>query len=96
MDAKVGGTFSMCSTNFPTGHSHSFGGESIEPVLNERIRYTDKFDDPNLPGEMQAPVICKSSCHGGFHGTVDQGRRWGRRGLCRSFCRARYFMLFLL
>lgn len=63
MDATVGGTFKMSFTNFSTGQSHSFGGEYLELVPNERIRYTDEFDDPNLPGKMQAiisltPVSC--------------------------------------
>lgn len=52
MDAKVGGTFKMSFTNFGTGNSHSFGGEYLELVPNEQIRYTDKFDDPNMPGAM--------------------------------------------
>jgi uncharacterized protein YndB with AHSA1/START domain len=57
MDAKVGGSHRMSFTNFTTGHSHSFGGDYLELVPNERIRYTDKFDDPNLPGEMQITVV---------------------------------------
>jgi uncharacterized protein YndB with AHSA1/START domain len=52
----VGGTFRMSFSNFSTGHGHSFGGEYRELVPNERIRYTDKFDDPNLPGEMETTV----------------------------------------
>src|SRR4029453_4840372 len=56
LDAKVGGTFKMSFTNFTSGHGHSFGGEYLELVPNERIRHTDKFDDPNLPGEMQVTV----------------------------------------
>ncbi len=52
MDPRVGGTFKMSFTNFTTGHSHSFGGRYLELVPHERIRYTDVFDDPNLPGEM--------------------------------------------
>ena len=59
MDAKVGGTFKMSFTNFTSGKSHSFGGEYLELVPNERIRYTDKFDDPNLPGEMQTTITLK-------------------------------------
>jgi len=59
MDAKVGGTFKMSFTNFGTGNGHSFGGEYLELVPNEKIRYTDKFDDPNLPGEMQTTIILK-------------------------------------
>jgi uncharacterized protein YndB with AHSA1/START domain len=57
VDAKVGGTFRMSFTNFTTGSGHSFGGEYLELVPRERIRYTDKFDDPNLPGEMQVTVV---------------------------------------
>ena len=56
MDAKVGGTYKMSFTNFSTGHGHSFGGEYRELVPFETIRYTDSFDDPNLPGEMQTTV----------------------------------------
>lgn len=59
MDAKVGGTFRMSFHNFTTGNGHSFGGEYHELVSNELIRYTDKFDDPNLPGEMQVSVTLK-------------------------------------
>jgi len=63
MDAKVGGGHKMSFTNFTTGQSHSFGGTYIELMPNERIRYTDKFDDPNLPGEMQVTVTLKKvSC----------------------------------
>ncbi len=59
MDAKVGGTFRMSFTNFTSGHSHAFGGEYLELIPNERIRYSDKFDDPNLPGEMVTTVTLK-------------------------------------
>lgn len=63
MHAKVGGTYKMSFTNFSTSHSHSFGGEYRELVPFERIRYTDSFDDPNLPGEMQTTVTLKKvSC----------------------------------
>jgi len=63
MDAKVGGVYKMSFTNFGTGKSHSFGGTYIELKPNELIRYTDKFDDPNLPGEMQTIVKLKEvSC----------------------------------
>src|ERR1700719_4616364 len=63
LEAKVGGTYKMSFTNFTTGHSHSFGGEYLEMVPNERIRHTDKFDDPNLPGEMRTTVSLKQvSC----------------------------------
>lgn len=58
-DAKVGGTFKMSFTNFGTGQSHSFGGEFLELVPHERLRYTDKFDDPNLPGVMTVTVILR-------------------------------------
>jgi uncharacterized protein YndB with AHSA1/START domain len=62
-DAKVGGTHRMSFTNFTTGKSHSFGGNYLELKPNELIRYTDKFDDPNLPGEMQVTVTLKKvSC----------------------------------
>ncbi|HTG12818.1 MAG TPA: SRPBCC family protein [Candidatus Eisenbacteria bacterium] len=59
MDVKVGGTFRMSFTNFSTGQSHAFGGEYLELTPHERIRYTDKFEDPNLPGEMQVTVTLK-------------------------------------
>jgi uncharacterized protein YndB with AHSA1/START domain len=59
MEPKVGGTFKMSFTNFTTGHAHSFGGEYLELVPNEKLRYTDKFDDPNLPGMMTVTVILK-------------------------------------
>jgi uncharacterized protein YndB with AHSA1/START domain len=55
-DARVGGTYRMSFTNFSTGSSHSFGGEYVELVPNERLRWTDRFDDPNLPGEMRVTV----------------------------------------
>jgi uncharacterized protein YndB with AHSA1/START domain len=58
-DGKVGGTFKMSFRNFTTGKSHSFSGEYVELVPGERVRYTDKFDDPNLPGEMQVTVTLK-------------------------------------
>lgn len=63
IDARVGGTHKMSFTNFTTGKSHSFGGQYLELKPNERIRYTDRFDDPNLPGEMQVTVnLKKVSC----------------------------------
>ena len=63
MDARVGGTFKMSFTNFGTGQAHSFGGEYVELVPSETIRYTDRFDDPNLPGEIQVTVTLKKvSC----------------------------------
>ena len=59
LDAKVGGTFRMSFRNFTTGTSHSFGGQYLELVPGERLRYTDKFDDPNLPGEIEVTVTLK-------------------------------------
>ena len=59
LDAKVGGTYRMSFTNFGTGHGHSFGGEYLELVPPERIRYSNTFDDPNLPGEMRTTVALK-------------------------------------
>ena len=59
LDAKVGGTFRMSFTNFGSGNGHSFGGTYLELVPHERLRYTDKFDDPNLPGEMTVTVTLK-------------------------------------
>lgn len=58
-EPKVGGTFKMSFRNFTTGNGHSFGGEYVELVPGERIRYTDKFDDPNLPGLIEVTVILK-------------------------------------
>lgn len=63
LDARVGGTFKMSFTNFGTGSSHSFGGTYLELKSNELLRYTDVFDDPNLPGEMMTTVVLKAvSC----------------------------------
>ena len=59
LDAKVGGSFRMSFRNFTTGKSHSFGGQYLELVPGERLRYTDTFDDPNLPGEIQVTVTLK-------------------------------------
>ncbi|UQD75673.1 SRPBCC family protein [Bradyrhizobium japonicum] len=59
LEPKVGGTFKMSFRNFTTGNSHAFGGEYLELVAGERLRYTDKFDDPNLPGEIQVTVTLK-------------------------------------
>lgn len=62
-EAKVGGSYRMSFTNFTTGHSHAFGGTYLELSPNERIRYTDQFEDPNLPGEMTTTVtLRKVSC----------------------------------
>ena len=73
MDAKVGGTYKMSFTNFTTGNSHSFGGEYLELTPNERIRHTDKFDDPNLPGEMQVTVTLKRVSVGTELNIVQEG-----------------------
>src|SRR6267142_1641728 len=73
MDAKVGGTFRMSFTNFATGNSHSFGGEYLELMPHERIRYTDKFDDPNLPGEIQVTVTLKKVSVGTELNVVQDG-----------------------
>lgn len=73
MDAKVGGTYKMSFTNFSTGTSHSFGGEYLELVPHERIRYTDRFDDPNLPGEIQTTVTLKKVSCGTELNIVQEG-----------------------
>jgi uncharacterized protein YndB with AHSA1/START domain len=73
MDAKVGGTYRMSFTNFTTGHSHAFGGEFLELVPHERIRYTDKFEDPSLPGEMQTTITLKSVSCGTELSIVQEG-----------------------
>lgn len=73
LDAKVGGTHRMSFTNFTTGRSDSFGGTYLELVPNERIRYTDKFDDPNLPGEMQTTVTLKKVSIGTEMTVVQEG-----------------------
>jgi uncharacterized protein YndB with AHSA1/START domain len=73
LNAKVGGTYKMSFTNFSTGNSHSFGGKFIELVPNERIRHTDKFDDPNLPGEMQTTISLKEVSVGTELSIVQEG-----------------------
>ena len=73
LDAKVGGTYRMSFTNFGTGNSHSFGGEYLELVPNERIRHTDKFDDPNLSGEMVTTVNLKRVFCGSELSVVQEG-----------------------
>jgi uncharacterized protein YndB with AHSA1/START domain len=73
MDAKVGGTFKMSFTNFTTGKSHSFGGEFLELAPHQRIRYTDRFDDPNLPGTMQVTVTLKEVFCGTELNVVQEG-----------------------
>ena len=73
LDAKVGGTYQMSFTNFCTGKSHSFGGKYRELKTSERIRYTDKFDDPHLPGEMQVTVTLKKVSCGTELNVVQEG-----------------------
>jgi uncharacterized protein YndB with AHSA1/START domain len=73
MDAKVGGTYKMSFTNFSTGTSHSFGGQYQELTPHERIRYNDKFDDPNLPGEMQVTITLKQVLVGTELNIVQEG-----------------------
>jgi uncharacterized protein YndB with AHSA1/START domain len=73
LDAKVGGTYKMSFTNFTTGKSHSFGGEYLELTPHERIRHTDKFDDPNLPGEMQVTITLKQVSVGTELNIVQEG-----------------------
>jgi len=73
LDAKVGGSYKMSFTNFTTGHSHSFGGAYLELVPSERIRHTDKFDDPNLRGEMQTTVSLKKVFCGTELNIVQEG-----------------------
>ncbi len=73
LDARVGGSYRMSFTNFSTGHSHSFGGTYVELVPNERILNTDKFDDPNLPGEMMTTVSLKPVSIGTEVNIVQEG-----------------------
>jgi uncharacterized protein YndB with AHSA1/START domain len=73
MDAKVGGGYKMSFTNFTTGKSHSFGGTYLELVPNESLRYTDRFDDPNLPGEMQVTITMKKVSVGTELDIVQEG-----------------------
>ena len=73
MEPKVGGTFKMSFTNFTTQQSHSFGGEYLELVPNELLRYTDKFDDPNLPGVIQVTVSLKAVSCGTELSIVQEG-----------------------
>ena len=73
LDAKVGGTFKMSFHNFSTGSAHSFGGEYLELVPNELIRYTDRFDDPNLPGELRVTVTLKAVSCGTDMSVVQEG-----------------------
>ena len=73
LEPKVGGTFKMSFRNFTTGQSHSFGGEYVELVPNERLRYTDKFDDPSLTGDMQVTVTLKKVSVGTEVNIVQEG-----------------------
>ncbi len=73
LNATVGGTFKMSFTNLTTGHSHSFGGEYLELVPSERIRHTDRFDDPNMPGELQVTVTLKKVSCGTELNIVQEG-----------------------
>ncbi|MBT9501056.1 MAG: SRPBCC family protein [Burkholderiaceae bacterium] len=73
LDATVGGSYRMSFTNFSSGHSHSFGGQYVELVPNERIRHTDRFDDPNLPGEMQVTISLKQVFCGTELNVVQEG-----------------------
>ena len=73
LDARVGGTYKMSFTNFTTGKSHSFGGEFLELRPHELIRYTDKFDDPNLPGEIQTTITLNKVSVGTELNIVQEG-----------------------
>ena len=73
LDAKIGGTYKMSFTNFSSGKSHSFGGKYLELIPNEHIRYSDKFDDPNLPGEMITTVTIKQVSCGSDVNIVQNG-----------------------
>ncbi len=73
MDARVGGRYRMSFTNFSSGKSHAFGGEFLELVENERLRYSDKFEDPNLPGEMETTVEVKAVAVGAELNIVQSG-----------------------
>ena len=72
-EPKVGGTFKMSFTNFGTGHGHSFGGKYLELVPGKRLRYTDQFDDPNMPGEMTVTVDLKKVVCGTELNIVQEG-----------------------
>ncbi len=73
MDAKVGGGYRMSFTNFGTGHSHAFGATYVELTPHERIRHTDKFDDPHLPGEMQVTITLRTVMCGTELNIVQEG-----------------------
>jgi uncharacterized protein YndB with AHSA1/START domain len=73
IDARVGGSYRMTFTNFTTGQSHSFGGKYLELTPNERIVHTDRFDDPNLPGEMRTTITLKKVSVGTEMHVVQEG-----------------------
>jgi uncharacterized protein YndB with AHSA1/START domain len=73
MDARVGGRYKMSFTNFTSGKSHSFGGEYLELVPNQRIRHTDEFDDPNLPGTMTVTITLRGTPFGTELNVVQEG-----------------------
>ena len=73
LEARVGGTHKMSFRNFTTGNGHSFGGTYLELVPNERLRYTDKFDDPNMPGEMTVTITLKKVMVGTELSIVQEG-----------------------
>ncbi len=73
LEAKVGGTYKMSFTNFSTGQSHSFGGKYLELIPNELIRHTDRFDDPNLPGEMHTTISIRQVSLGTELSIVQEG-----------------------
>lgn len=73
LEPKVGGTYKMSFTNFSTGNSHSFGGEYLELKPNELIRHTDRFDDPNMPGEMTTTITVKKVSVGSELNIVQEG-----------------------
>jgi uncharacterized protein YndB with AHSA1/START domain len=86
-DARVGGTFRMSFTNFTTGKSHAFGGEYLELVPHELIRYTDEFEDPNLPGLLQVTVSLKAVSCGTELNVLQEGIPDVIRWLCYLGCR---------
>jgi uncharacterized protein YndB with AHSA1/START domain len=73
LDARVGGSYRMSFTNFSTGQSHSFGGDYVELVPSARIRYTDRFDDPNLPGDISVTVTLRAVSCGTELNIVQEG-----------------------
>lgn len=73
LDARVGGSYRMSFTHFGSGHSHVFGGEYLELVPDERIRHTDRFDDPNLPGDMQTTISLRAVSCGTEVNIVQEG-----------------------